>query len=171
MPLEKLGQHLSREKLALSSGHIARVRKTLLRFAPWRGPSIRDTYGNKAVLDFHGKPLFAELVILRLLQRAGWEGVWVDTYRRTFRQSLPPSRCDLPPDAQNFFERIVRANDGRRGGCWDIFAWKGRRYLFVESKRRHRDSIRATQINWYESARKVGVTANSFLILEWEVER
>jgi len=170
MPLGKLGEQLSPEALTLSSGCLVKVQKRLLCFTPWRGPSIRDTFGNKAVLDFHGKPLFAELVILRLLQEAGWKGVWVDSYRRAFRRSLPPSRCALPPGAQNLFDKIVRANGGRSGGCWDIFAWKGRLYLFVESKRRRRDSIRATQINWYESARKVGVRANSFLILEWEVK-
>src|SRR5208283_2995904 len=39
------------------------------------------SYGNKVVLDFYSKPEFAELGILRLMQKSGWNGVWVDSYR------------------------------------------------------------------------------------------
>jgi hypothetical protein len=47
-------------------------------FEAWRGPAIAHTYGNKPVLDWHGEPLFAELVVLRQWQARGWDGAWVD---------------------------------------------------------------------------------------------
>jgi hypothetical protein len=46
------------------------------QFKLWYGKPLWDTYGGKAVLGFEGKPVFTELAIPRILQAAGWEGVW-----------------------------------------------------------------------------------------------
>ena len=53
-------------------------------FSSWSGPPIADSSCGKPVLEFKGKPLFAELAILRILETDGWNGVWVDSYRRRF---------------------------------------------------------------------------------------
>jgi hypothetical protein len=34
-----------------------------LKLTEWAGPPIANTYGNKAVVDWKGEPLFAELAI------------------------------------------------------------------------------------------------------------
>jgi len=49
--------------------HIAGVKLLSCRFPKWQGAPILDTYGGKAVLDYHGEPVFAELFTLRMLQR------------------------------------------------------------------------------------------------------
>ncbi|MDY6896408.1 MAG: hypothetical protein SVO01_13475, partial [Thermotogota bacterium] len=64
-------------------------------FKKYRGTSINFTYGNKPILDYKGKPCFAELLILNLLLEKDWTGVWVETYGGThFLQSMP-QRWDL----------------------------------------------------------------------------
>ena len=86
-------------ELTLPSGESVAIPRCGYMFSPWRGTPILDTYGGKAVLDWNGNPVFAELAILGVLERAGWDGVWVDTYRRKFRRSMPPECCKLPSHA------------------------------------------------------------------------
>jgi VRR-NUC domain-containing protein len=151
----------------LPSGKMVSIARCFHEFKRWEGPPVLDTYGGKAVLDSTGEPLFAELAILRLIRAQGWEGVWVDTYRKNFRQCWPNS-CQLPPHAASFLER---ANAGRKwpAGCPDILAWTDGRHLFVEAKRRGKDVIRDTQRAWLESALNSGCPLESFLIFEWSI--
>src|SRR6266481_2550432 len=164
---------ISSLELKLPSGESARIPKCSRLFMRWQGTPIPDTYGGKAVLNFNREPIFAELAmlaelaILGALQEGGWDGVWVDTYRRKFRRSMPPACCDLPHHAQELYERICRANRGKTSGCFDVLAWKGGDYLFVESKRRSKDSIRPTQKAWIQAALNSGVAIDSLLICEW----
>jgi len=129
---------------------------------------MEDSYGHKPVLDYNGQPLFAELNILRLLQASGWEGVWIDTYRKKFRQSWPHF-CDLPPQVHDF---LGKANQDRKWprGCWDVLAWSGGEYLFVEAKRRSKDRIPRAQKEWLESALTAGLRLENFAVCEWEIE-
>jgi hypothetical protein len=137
-------------------------------FKLWKGQSIPDTYGGKAVLDCHGEPLFAELAILRLIQTQGWQGVWADTYRQKFRQFMPPRSCGLPEHAQAFLDRV---NVRRKwpAGCPDVLAWGEGQYLFVEAKQKRKDRIRKTQLVWLESALNSGLPLECFLIFEWGI--
>src|SRR5215467_2141126 len=73
------------ERLMLPSGRIVDVPKATPSFSVWRGEQPANRYGKKPILDFEGRMAFAELAILWSLQKSGWSGVWVDTYRRKFR--------------------------------------------------------------------------------------
>lgn len=78
-------------RLLLPSGATLSIPTCFSLFELWQGPRIPDSYGGKAVLDCNGEPLFAELAILRVIQEdPGWDGVWIDTYRKRFRQFIPP---------------------------------------------------------------------------------
>jgi hypothetical protein len=156
--------------LKLPSGDSVNVPRCRCIFRAWEGKPIPDTYGGKAVLVFDGKPVFAELAILGTLQRAEWDGVWVDTYRRKFRRSLPPDSCDLPSHARELYDRICHANGGKTSGCFDVFAWHKEKYLFMESKRQSEDSIQATQKAWIGAALRSHVSLDSLLICEWDLE-
>jgi hypothetical protein len=160
---------VSPQEFRLSSGKTIRVPSSHCVLERWRGKPIRDTYGNKPVLKFRGRPVFAEIAILRMLQRAGWNGVWVDTYRRRFRQNFSRHLHKLPPHAQELYDRICRLNGDKTAGCFDVFAWKGKNYLFVEAKRRGKDSIRKTQRKWISAALRAGVPLKSLLIYEWSL--
>src|SRR3990167_8186963 len=136
------------ENLSLPSGETIEVLKRLYLFQKWKGDKVKNDYGGKAVLDYENNPLFAELMILRLLEKEGWSGVWVDTYGKKLRKDLPEKSdsVSLPLDKQSLLDSISKQAGGFKG-CWDVFAWKDNEYLFAESKRVGKDSIRDTQIN------------------------
>src|SRR6516225_4051294 len=113
------------ERLLLPSGRIVDVPKATPSFSVWRGEQPADRYGKKPVLDFEGRMAFAELAILWSLQKSGWNGVWVDTYRRKFRAdywNAPP--VELPPEPKALLDRIAGVRGGRDRGTWDVFCWR-----------------------------------------------
>lgn len=156
------------EIFALSSGVSISIKKYFLHFNEWKGAPIPNTYNNKPVIDWNGEPVFAELAVLRLFQSHGWEGVWVDSYRRKHRIGLPDvaEPVELPQKQKELIDAI-RTKTGRSGGCWDVFVWKGENVLFVELKRQKKDSIRETQIRWLEKSLDYGLTAENFAFIEW----
>lgn len=158
------------EKIELPSGRVVQIPKATPQFEMWTGRPVNNTYGNKPVLSFNGKPAFAELVILRVLQEDGWSGVWVDTYRNKYRTAYwPKNQVELPPEQQQLLYRI-HVEAGSNKGCWDVFCWKGQLNLFAESKRQGHDSVRDTQRRWLEAAVKCSLPLTSFLVVEWSAK-
>ena len=164
-------QPTTTETLTLPSGRIVAFPKATPTFPLWRGTPVVNTYGRKTVLDFHGRPAFAELAILWTLQNEGWDGVWVDSFRRTFRtgywdsepqKSLPPKPSTLTDEIWNLAKI--------RSGVWDVFCWQDDRVLFCESKRGKRDRIRPSQLLFAESALSAGLLRDSFLFVEWKTD-
>lgn len=151
----------------MPGGGVVRLPKCQTKFKPWANEFAFDTYGNKAVLDLNGEAVFAELAILRTFQREGWEGVWVDTYRRRFRLAVE-SDAVLPAEKRELLERIKRVA-GKRGGCFDVFLWRGEEILFVESKRTNRDRLRPNQLHWLDAALQQNLAVTSFLVVEWDL--
>lgn len=139
-------------------------------FKEWLGPPITNTYGGKAVLDYQGRPLFAELVALQIYKESGWEGVWVDTYSSKFRVGLheDTSPVDLPIDVNAWLQDIIKIN-GSSKGVWDLLLWKDGKLRFVELKRIKKDAIRQTQIDFLTSALQCGYMVEQFEILEWDI--
>ena len=62
------------------------------------------------VLDFEGCMAFAELAILWSLEKAGWNGVWIDTHHKKFRSGYwnTPPIAELPPKPQQLLEVSFR---------------------------------------------------------------
>lgn len=135
---------------------------------------MEDDYGDKDVLEFEGRPLFAELIVLRMLQQEGWDGVWVDNFSRKFRTEWrlrsDPS-ADLPVNSKVLFDRIARRKQGR-AGCWDVFAWRLDEYLFAETKG-PKDRIQSSQRAWLDAALNMDkpLMASSFVLVEWDFEQ
>jgi len=156
------------EIISLSSGEEVSIQKYFLTFKEWKGTPILNTYGNKAVIDWNGEPVFAELAILRLFQSYGWQGVWVDSYRRKYRIGLPDviEPVNLSSKQEQLINTI-RIGTGKQGGCWDVLLWRGESILFIELKRLKKDRIRVSQINWLEKSLDSGLNENNFMILEW----
>jgi hypothetical protein len=168
MRLPPAFQPTSVEEIQLPSGGTVTVPKCTPLFYEWEGTPIVDTYNGKQVLDVRGRPAFAELAILWALQEAGWEGVWIDTYRRSFRTGYweVPALPELPRPAAELLAGIYdRA--GSKAGAWDVFFWRPGDFRFVESKRRKRDRIRDSQRTWLEAALGIGMTTEQFLVVEW----
>lgn len=155
------------ENLYLSSGTLVRVPKAEPRFLKWQGEFTEDTYGNKPLLDVDGEPMFAELAILRLFQKDGWDGVWVDTFRKRYRTAWGEKGIVKLPGDKLRLLKTINQRVGSGYGCFDVFCWKGDRVVFAESKRKLKDSIRETQLIWLEATIQSGLEPDYFLIVEW----
>jgi hypothetical protein len=158
------------ERLMLPSGRIVDVPKATPSFSLWHGEQPADRYGKKPVVDFEGRMAFAELAILWSLQKSGWNGVWVDTYRRTFRAdywNAPP--VELPQEPKALLDRISAVRGGKHNGTWDVFCWRDHEYLFAESKWKSHDRLKPLQLDWLEAALSIDLPLPCFLIVEWSL--
>lgn len=90
------------------------------------GAPLGDSYGRKSVLDYRGKPAFAELAVLSCLREAGWDGVWIDTFRKRWLRSYwsLEAASKLPAEAGDLLARISSADPTARP--WDIFCRSSR---------------------------------------------
>ena len=158
------------EIIELMNGKEVLISVAQPHFKEWEGEPIEDSYGGKAILDFDGEPLFAELAILRAFQKENWNGVWMDTYGRKYRTDwINKSGVELPSDKILLLDKIYE-NLGSKKGCWDVFCWKDEKVIFAESKRFSKDGIRETQVKFFEAALNSGLTNESFLIVEWSLK-
>jgi hypothetical protein len=157
------------ENLSLPSGALMRIPKAEPVFRKWQSEFTGNTYGNKPLLNVEGEAMFAELVILRLFQENGWEGVWVDTFRKKYRTAWGEKGVVKLSDDKLRLLKAIYARAGSSSGCFDVFCWKGEYVMFTESKRKSKDKIRETQLHWLEAATQVGLEPNSFLIVDWSL--
>jgi hypothetical protein len=160
-------------QVALPSGKTMQLPCCHPTFERWAGASIKFDFGHKPLLAYQQHPIFAELLILRLLEAHGWEGVWVSSYGgiKYLRQmpqgsSLARGRAPLPDDREHLLNRIWERS-GRRSGCFDVYAWRDGAVLFCEAKRQGKDRIRLSQRRWIEAAILEGMAPDSLLIVEW----
>jgi hypothetical protein len=158
------------ESFVLSSGEQVLIQKYFLNFKKWDGQSIPNTYGNKTVINLKEEPVFAELAVLRLFQDQGWEGVWVDSYRRKYRVGLPDisEPVELPGKQKQLLENI-KSHTGENGGCWDVFVWKNDQVLFIELKRFKKDRIQSSQNAWLEASLVLDLKPENFALIEWDL--
>jgi hypothetical protein len=127
---------------------------------------------NKPALLFDGTTTWAEYVLVRLLERAGWDARWIKNWTGGREFCLDPGRPrTLPPGPAKVFTALhARATQLRGAGSWDIFAWSGDDYLFLESKKhRSSDRLNANQIAWLEAAIDEGFSPNQFAVVEYHV--
>ena len=123
---------------------------------------------NKPPLSFDGRVLYPEFILLRLVERAGWSGCWVNNWLGRFWRDIDVE-VTLPPRQAAHFRQIEACAGGRKG-AWDVFAWRGDEVLFVESKQLAQDRLRPTQLAWLECGLELGIPPSSFVILEWTPE-
>lgn len=146
------------------------LQKCTPAFPAWTSTRPKFSFGNKKFLNFKGAPVFAEIYILRLLNEAGWEGVWVETYGGfKFLRDMPTSSklisIELPP-LQAAFMQSLRKTIGK-GGVFDIFAWRGDNFIFCESKESKKDRFQKTQKLWVGSVLQLGVKLENLLVVDW----
>lgn len=156
------------QRIALPSGREVRVPKVTPVFHGWHGPLPADRYGNKQVLEYNREMLFAELLILRIFEQAGWDGRWIDTFRNKYRTGYwTNGESKELPAAEQVILDAIRAKAGHGGGCFDVFCWRDKERVFVESKWKGNDVINKNQKRWLESALTLGIPLECFLIVEW----
>jgi len=149
-----------------------RVRRFVFAFQEYQATGSEmhemDTH-NKGYLLKPGR-VYAEIAFVRLLGRAGWNAVWIDNYKGKSWRDMPYRKrvAGLPDAEQTLYDEIEHASG--RGGCWDIWAWRGNQHLFVEAKRIGRDKIRTNQLRWLEAATSVGLPQSLFCVAGWFLE-
>lgn len=160
-----------------------------MRLPRWSGPPFSDDFGKKAaaMVELDGEHLFAELAVLRLLEKDGWSGRWVNTYGgggevwkyltewqdvARADQKTRPIQDDGP---RQLLARIAGFNKPRRyKGCWDVFAWRASEMAFLECKRttpKYKDVISKDQEEWVRSALYIGderISTESFCFVQWD---
>lgn len=137
---------------------------------PWVGVKPNDTYGGKPIVNLNGTPTFAELFLLECMRSNGWQGAWIDSYKQKYRVHYfePREVPGLPDEPRKVLSRILGHSNFPKS-CWDLVCWKGRdKLVFVEAKRKSKDKIRDSQIQFIERALSNGLHPNQFLIVEWE---
>jgi hypothetical protein len=128
--------------------------------------SLPKTYRSKRLVNVNNEILFGELAILRYLQMDGWDGVWVDTFhgrgkKKVLWSNMPPNGIgQLSKEAENSYDSIVTANNGKSSGFFDVFAWKNGEFIFIEYKGPG-DSPNSNETRWINAALKCGINPES----------
>ena len=134
--------------------------------------TVKRTYARKPLVAPFGEPLFGELAVLACLQHDGWNGVWVDTFhgKELFWREMPQrgSRVDLTlePEALRLYRGIV-AEHGKRGGFFDVFAWRESNFLFIEYKGKS-DRPNANEKSWIASTIRYGIDLSHLLVVAYK---
>ncbi|HYH82228.1 MAG TPA: hypothetical protein VEX86_20635 [Longimicrobium sp.] len=159
-----------------------------MRFPKWAGEPFADDFGKKAagMVELDGEHLFAELAVLRLLERDGWTGRWVNTYSgkgevwkyltewRDVPRQEQRNRVLEEPEPRQLLARVATMNrPARYAGCWDVFAWRGDEFAFVQCKKgtAKPGALSTDQEDWLRSALYVGderLTLRSFRVVQWD---
>ena len=85
---------------------------TSLRLLPWKGDPIKGPLNNKTLVEYHGEPFYAELVVLRMYRSNGWDGRWIQSFgKRQYLTEMAPNSQNVPlPEAQ---EAILKKTQRR----------------------------------------------------------
>ena len=126
---------------------------------------------NKPALAFGGTTTWAEFVLVRLLEGARWDARWIRSWTggRQFCIDVDQQR-NFPPAPAAVFEALHRRAAHLLGaGTWDVFAWSGDDYLFLESRQHgSSDQLNSNQIAFLEAGLEEGFTVDQFAIVEYD---
>ena len=126
-------------------------------------------FGNKPIVEWDGESVYPELAVARLLKNHSFDAVWIDSYRGKFWDGMSQERA-LPDAAREAYARILQANGGKRGGFWDVMAWNGNEFVFIELKQNTaecKDRISEKQRLWLQAALRAGFQQPCFSLCEW----
>jgi hypothetical protein len=148
------------------------VATLLRRERKWLGPRPlwADLVPNKPLMDFSGQAIWAEFILLRLLEAHGWKGAWVKNWGGRDFWANPGESVELPSLANSRFQQIEKRTTNS-GGCWDIITQHADDVLFIESKQKGKDQLSENQKSWLEIALENGVSLSSFVITEWSMPK
>lgn len=156
------------------------IPKCIVNFNKWQGEPVKESFGGKPIIDLNNKPMFAEVAILNLFLQSGWEVRWISTYGSSnkgpkllagwaddkYKNQTSEEITDVK--VKELLIGIANENNDSYFGCWDVLAWKDEKIIFAESKRKQKDNIRQTQINWLEAGLKFGLKPENFLVVQWD---
>ena len=119
---------------------------------------------NKVAIEDPDGPTWPEFAIVRRLKRAGWDARWIKNWTGASEFCSDVDRAEaLPEDVAKVFQGIHDQAVALRGaGSWDVLAWRGDDFLFIESKQhRSSDKLNPNQLAWLEAALTLGFDLGS----------
>jgi hypothetical protein len=155
-------------------------------FSAWTGEPVFN-FGGKPLLDYDGAPVFAELLIQRLLTRDDWQAVCVECWangihyvRRPITSWTVADHADSPESVpQSVRQRIAEVIERARtkpnakgkfgvGSAPDIVAWSTDGQIrFLEAKRKGKDAPNDNQKRFLSALLDLGYGLSNFTIVEW----
>jgi hypothetical protein len=137
----------------------------------WTG-ELPEGFGvvpNKVPYQLDGAPHYPELLVVRLLESAGWSAAWRKTwnglaYWRDLREPI-----ELPDGVASALE-LISLNAGH-SGHWELVAWRGRQLRLLTSRTSGGQLVSAYQAEWLSIARRLGIPVGCFGVIEHRVVR
>ena len=139
-----------------------------ISFAPDR------IWAAKPLVTLEKQALFAEVALLTLFRKSGWEGVWADTPHKKFFDKMPNQSkgVSLTTYIGQVLARIAEGNGQSRSGCWDLILWKNKTLVFVAaSPVPLREGVGDARARWLDAAIRTGMSMGQFVVVEWEYRK
>jgi hypothetical protein len=137
----------------------------------WKGqlPSTFGSVPNKPAFAFDEAPIYPELLVVKLLERGGWNAAWRKNwggvaYWRDIREPIT-----LPPLPLTILDQVSR--QAGHDVPWDIVAWRGRELRLLVSRVDGGQRVSAYLANWLDAALRMGIPLGCFAIVEHRAER
>ena len=137
----------------------------------WKGslPTSFGTVPNKDALDLDGVPVYPELLVVQLLERAGWGAAWRKNWGgtafwRDIRDPVTPPALPL-----SILEQVSR--QAGHETPWDIIAWRGRELRMLVCRTDDGQRVGAYLANWLDAALRMGIPLGCFAIVQLQLER
>ena len=140
-------------------------------------PSHPERWWQKRLVDDDGRPLPAELAVLRRVLRPGESGAWLNSrgtrtgvtdLTRTPEGTLKTVRTELPPFVSDLLKTFYKT-PGLSKGIFDLVIWHeaSKQVRFIEVKCPHRDRLTPEQRAFADIARQLYIDTD---VVEWEFE-
>ena len=138
------------------------------------GIGLDRGYSMKPLVVVEKQAMFAEIAVLTLFTKRGWDGVWADAFHRKYFNRMPNQSkgASLATYINQTLTRIAENNGQSRSGCWDVILWVDRTLLFVQLKSLAvGEEIKPARIGWLDAALKTGFSPSQFMVVEWDYRK
>ena len=154
-----------------SSRQVVSVPVYVRRETLWTGETPRElgAIPGKRLYGYDGAPFYPELLVVRLLERAGWGAAWRKTWNGVSYWRDVNETVELGPLALSIVGQIAR--QAGYEGSWDIVAWRDRELRLLASRSAGGQRVSAYMADWLDAAMRMGVPAGCFAVVEHEAPR
>jgi len=158
---------------------VARFRAEFNRSPKPVATGFQEAWASKPQVSCDGQALFAEIAVLSLFQKEGWDGVWVDSPRHKYFDKMPTQSKGVTLDAYvgQLLARIRGAGERGKAVCWDLIVWHGRSVFFVAVREAstfegsRSEGLRKSSLEWLEASLRSGMSPGQFIMVEWSYRK
>jgi hypothetical protein len=138
---------------------------------PWTGPLTRRSGAipSKPLYTLDGEPVYPELLVVRLLERAGWGAAWRKTWNGVAYWRDVDEIVEPGPMALSIVQQVSR--QAGYDGSWDIVAWRDRELRLLCSRAGGGQPVSAYMADWMDTALRMGLPLGCFAVVEHQAPR